>query len=239
ALKAIPRGIRALNQRFDVSHPANEVDDLIAAGPLEPEIASVAGPADPDLAEAVPARTRRRKKAEPEDDKPPTQLGMDMETPVSQWRHSADGWQLPPTKMLTPQPAAQDREADNKRRAALIEPTLGSFGVDAKVVEINKGPTVPQFGVEPGWDVKTPRVTERDAAGTVIVDTDGNPKTNEVEVSRTRIRVNRITALQNDLALALAAPALRIEAPVPGKAMVGIEVPNGSTSMVTLRQVME
>ena len=52
-------------------------------------------------------------------------------------------------------------------------------------------------------------------------------------VSRTRIRVNRITALQNDLALALAAPALRVEAPVPGKPMVGIEVPNGSTALVS------
>ncbi|MDA0302615.1 MAG: DNA translocase FtsK, partial [Chloroflexi bacterium] len=47
------------------------------------------------------------------------------------------------------------------------------------------------------------------------------------------------TALQNDLALALAAPALRIEAPVPGKPMVGIEVPNGTTSVVSLRSMME
>ncbi|MCA9856413.1 MAG: hypothetical protein KC458_03960, partial [Dehalococcoidia bacterium] len=164
---------------------------------------------------------------------------MDMETPVDQWRHSADGWQLPPTKLLTPQPAAADREADNQRRAQLIEQTLFSFGVDAKVVEINEGPTVTQFGVEPGWDVKTKTVTERDAAGSVLTDADGQPRTNEVEVSRTRIRVNRITALQNDLALALAAPALRIEAPVPGKAMVGIEVPNGSTTVVTMRQILE
>jgi S-DNA-T family DNA segregation ATPase FtsK/SpoIIIE len=87
--------------------------------------------------------------------------------------------------------------------------------------------------------VKTKNVTERDASGTIIVDGEGQPRTNEVEVSRTRIRVNRITALQNDLALALAAPALRIEAPVPGKAMVGIEVPNGSTSVVALRSIME
>ncbi len=239
-LRALPRAARALNRRFDVSRPANEADDLIAVAPAPAGgLEDVAGPADPDLAAAVPARAKRRKKEEPVDDKPPTQLGMDMETPIEQWRHSADGWQLPPTKMLTPQPAAQDRATENQRRASLIEQTLGSFGVDAKVVEINEGPTVTQFGVEPGWDVKTRTVTERDAAGNVILDADGNPRTNDVEVSRTRIRVNRITALQNDLALALAAPALRIEAPVPGKAMVGIEVPNGSTSMVTLRMVME
>ncbi|MEX2031671.1 MAG: DNA translocase FtsK, partial [Dehalococcoidia bacterium] len=235
-----------LNRRFDVSKPANEFDDLVdvdvvpaprsrAAAALE----EVVGPADPDLADAVPAKSKRRRKAEPEEEKTPTQLGMDMETPVSQWRHSADGWQLPPTKMLVPQPPSEDRAADNQRRAGLIEQTLGSFGVDAKVVEINEGPTVTQFGVEPGWDVRTRTVTERDASGAAILDAAGNQKTNDVEVSRTRIRVNRITALQNDLALALAAPALRIEAPVPGKAMVGIEVPNGSTTMVTLRQVME
>jgi S-DNA-T family DNA segregation ATPase FtsK/SpoIIIE len=53
------------------------------------------------------------------------------------------------------------------------------------------------------------------------------------------VRVNKITALQNDLALALAAPTLRIEAPVPGRAIVGIEVPNDSASVVTLRAVME
>jgi S-DNA-T family DNA segregation ATPase FtsK/SpoIIIE len=53
------------------------------------------------------------------------------------------------------------------------------------------------------------------------------------------VRVNKITALQNDLALALAAPSLRIEAPVPGRAIVGIEVPNDSATVVTLRHVME
>src|SRR5690606_14935895 len=146
-LRALPRGLAALNRRFDVSQPESEYDTMIAAAPeaplavLDPDLDDIAGPADPDLADAVPAKAKRRKKADPpEDEKPPTQLGMDMETPVAQWRHSADGWQLPPTKMLTPQPAAEDREADNKRRAALIEQTLSSFAVDSKVVEINEGP---------------------------------------------------------------------------------------------------
>ena len=59
------------------------------------------------------------------------------------------------------------------------------------------------------------------------------------EVSRTRVRVNQITSLANDLALALAAPSLRIEAPVPGRSVVGIEVPNTAASVVTMRSVME
>jgi S-DNA-T family DNA segregation ATPase FtsK/SpoIIIE len=53
------------------------------------------------------------------------------------------------------------------------------------------------------------------------------------------IQVKRITALQNDLSLALAAAPLRIEAPIPGKAAVGIEVPNKSASLVTIREVLE
>jgi S-DNA-T family DNA segregation ATPase FtsK/SpoIIIE len=53
------------------------------------------------------------------------------------------------------------------------------------------------------------------------------------------VQVKRITALQNDLSLALAAAPLRIEAPIPGKAAVGIEVPNKSASLVTIREVLE
>ena len=171
--------------------------------------------------------------------RPVSQLGMDMETPVGEWRTAADGWQLPPLKLLKKVEARVKSGPANQIRADLIVETLASFGVDSTVVEINEGPTVTQFGVEPGWDVKTRMVTERDSTGHAILDTTGNARQNEVEVARTRIRVNRITALQNDLALALAAPALRIEAPVPGKPMVGIEVPNGSTSIVSLRSIME
>ena len=53
------------------------------------------------------------------------------------------------------------------------------------------------------------------------------------------VRVQRITALSNDLALALSAPSIRIEAPVPGKPVVGIEIPNASTALVTLREILE
>ena len=64
---------------------------------------------------------------------------------------------------------------------------------------------------------------DRDRDGRPVLDKDGRPKTHQEEVSRTRVRVNQITSLQNDLALALAAPAIRLEAPVPGMARVGIE----------------
>ncbi|MBM4416152.1 MAG: DNA translocase FtsK [Chloroflexi bacterium] len=184
---------------------------------------------DEALEPGPPARPHRK----------PAQMPMDLEHPVQEWRHSPDGWQLPPTSTLVANVDPPDTTAENDRRAELIVETLASFGVDARVTQINEGPTVTQFGVEPGWDVRTRTLLERDTSGQPLLDPDGQPRLREREVSRTRIRVNRITALGNDLALALATPALRIEAPVPGKSVVGIEVPNASARVVTLRSVME
>ncbi|MEX1104395.1 MAG: DNA translocase FtsK, partial [Dehalococcoidia bacterium] len=166
-----------------------------------------------------------------EEDTEPQQLGLELSGP--------NGWQLPALEMLNaPQPSA-NRKHDNAARAQLIVDTLASFGVDASVVEINEGPTVTQFGVEPGWEVRHKDVPLKDENGRTLVGAYGRPRTERVETGRTRVRVNRITALQNDLALGLAAPSLRIEAPVPGRAIVGIEVPNDSATVVTLRHVME
>jgi len=154
-------------------------------------------------------------------------------------RRSRDGWQLPAMDVLVDKIAGDDGVADNQQRARLIEEALGSFGVDAKVVQVNEGPTVTQFGIEPGWEIKTRTVQERDKENKPILDKDGMPKTRVEEVSRTRVRVQQITSLANDLSLALAASSIRIEAPVPGKPVLGIEVPNATKSLVTLRSVVE
>jgi S-DNA-T family DNA segregation ATPase FtsK/SpoIIIE len=142
-----------------------------------------------------------------------------------------DGWRLPTTDILDMTPEVSFSEADNEQRKKLIEDSLASYGVDAKVVQINTGPTVTQFGVEPGWDTKYRDIREKDR--------DGNVTVRREEVSKTRVKVERISSLANDLALALAAPTIRIEAPVPGKSIVGIEVPNTTSDMVSLRGVVE
>jgi S-DNA-T family DNA segregation ATPase FtsK/SpoIIIE len=103
-------------------------------------------------------------------------------------------------------------DADLKR-ARVIEETLASFGAPGRVIEINRGPTVTQFGVEPDYV--------------------------ENRSGRTRVRVGKIASLSNDLALALAARTIRVEAPVPGKGFVGIEVPNDEIATVALRDVLE
>ena len=154
-------------------------------------------------------------------------------------RRTRSGWQLPAMDVLVDKAPSDGPAIDKEERARLIEATLASFGVDAKVVQINEGPTVTQFGIEPGWEIKTRTVVEKDADGKPVPGKDGQPKTRVEEVSRTRVRVQQITSLANDLALALAAPSIRIEAPVPGKPVLGIEVPNATKSLVTLRSVVE
>jgi len=170
--------------------------------------------------EAEAAGTRRRERSAP---------------PVWQSEHepilTPGGWHLPPIDILDkPAEVKLDRDAIDQR-ARLIEEALGSYGVEAKVVQVNIGPTVTQFGVEPGWDKKYKEVREKGR--------DGSYETKMEEVSRTRVRVDRITALANDLALALAAPSIRIEAPVPGAPVVGIEVPNTVFGSVALRSAIE
>jgi S-DNA-T family DNA segregation ATPase FtsK/SpoIIIE len=144
---------------------------------------------------------------------------------------TVDGWRLPPIDILDKSPEIQFSQADNMQRAKLIEEALGSYGVEAKVVQINAGPTVTQFGVEPGWDRRVREIKERDKEGRIRV--------RQEEVARTRVKVERISSLANDLALALAAASIRIEAPIPGQSVVGIEVPNSVASVVSLRGVIE
>lgn len=124
---------------------------------------------------------------------------------------------LPSLDLLQDPDEAAFDQADLQAKAQVIEETLESFGVPAKVVEINWGPRVTQFGVEPGYIIR------RGQGG---------------EETERKIRVAKIASLGNDLALALAAAPVRIEAPVPGRSIVGIEVPNSQVSTVSLRSVM-
>ena len=105
-----------------------------------------------------------------------------------------------------PNPGAASINGDDLRELAKkLVSALRSFGVDAKVLEVTKGPSVTRFELQPAEGV----------------------------------RVNRITALADDIAMTLAATAVRIEAPIPGKSAVGIEIPNKDVSSVLLREVIQ
>lgn len=116
-------------------------------------------------------------------------------------------WKYPSMSILTDTETGKADRGDIKGNAAIIEQTLESFGITARVVEVNLGPAVTQYALEV-------------ALGT---------------------KLSKITALERDLALALAAPTgtIRIEAPIPGRSLVGIELPNRSPEVVPLKKMLD
>jgi S-DNA-T family DNA segregation ATPase FtsK/SpoIIIE len=123
-------------------------------------------------------------------------------------------WELPDFRNLLKE--GREQRVDDEvllDKARMIEDTLDSFGAPGKVVKVNPGPVITQFGVEPDY----------------LVNRSGK---------RTRVKVSSIARLEADLALALDARSIRIEAPVPGKGFVGIEVPNDEITAVNLYDVM-
>lgn len=116
-------------------------------------------------------------------------------------------WKYPSMDILSETETGKADRGDIKGNAAIIEQTLESFGITARVVEVNLGPAVTQYALEV-------------ALGT---------------------KLSKITALERDLALALAAPTgtIRIEAPIPGRSLVGIELPNRSPEFVPLKKMLQ
>lgn len=125
---------------------------------------------------------------------------------------------LPPLHLLSNDTSRPLDEETIQATAQQIETTLAEFGIPAKVVGYRTGPTVTQYAVEPGFIDK---------------------ENSEGESTKQKIRVAQISALSKDLTLALSAERLRIEAPVPGRAYIGIEIPNSSNALVRLRPVLE
>lgn len=105
-----------------------------------------------------------------------------------------------------------------ERKKQIIVQTLADFGLPTDITDVRQGPAITQFGVLPGY-------LERPGP-------DG-------ELKPVKVRVGQIASLNKDLAMALQVPRLRIEAPVPGRGIVGIEVPNDETGVVRLRSLLE
>jgi len=116
-------------------------------------------------------------------------------------------FQLPPLGLLERGQKAKGTRGEKEiaDKVRLLETTLETFGVKARVVEVSRGPTVTRFEVQPAPGVK----------------------------------VSKVVSLADDIALSLAAQGVRIEAPIPGKSAIGIEVPNQEVSLVRLREVLE
>lgn len=129
------------------------------------------------------------------------------------------GERLPPLNLFPGEQTSRPDERTINQTAGLIMKTLSEFGIPAQVIGYRVGPAVTQFAVQPGFIKK--------------------PGSNEDDPQLMKVRVAQIASLEKDLTLALSAERLRIEAPVPGKPYVGIEVPNSRTSLVRLRPILE
>jgi S-DNA-T family DNA segregation ATPase FtsK/SpoIIIE len=129
-----------------------------------------------------------------------------IEIPSSVSQASKAIWEYPPLSLLSDEIGGKADRGNIKQNTAVIEETLESFGIEARVAEVNGGPAVTQYALEikPGT------------------------------------KLSRITTLSNDLALALAAPTgqIRIEAPIPGRSLIGVEVPNRSLEFVPLKKML-
>ncbi|MCL1804456.1 MAG: DNA translocase FtsK [Clostridiales bacterium] len=164
-------------------------------------------PAAPSTAVSLAAaggRAGRRKKAE---DGQPDDGEL---LPAERGARPAKGqqaYQTPGLSLLRagPKAAGQRQSKVVSENVRILEKTLSDFGVKAVVTQVNRGPSITRYELQPAPGVK----------------------------------VSRITSLSDDIALALAASNIRIEAPIPGKAAVGIEVPNEERAMVSLREILE
>ncbi len=173
-------------------------------------------PQDEPPATKKPARARPRRAALP----PAYRKSFKVQPPPeetaspAEWERADD---LPPLDLLRAGKMVQPDERTINQTAGLIEKTLAEFGIPAQVIGFRVGPTVTQFAVRPGFIEKG----------------DGE------DARRLKVRVAQIASLRRDLALALSAERLRIQAPVPGQSYVGIEVPNERVSVVHMRPLLQ
>ena len=159
-------------------------EDPIAPEPEEGEAAS------------APGATRERK---------PAPEAADRALPQGSVMND-DGYILPPADLLEEaQPmAGNSQEQLVQERSIVLMKALRQFGIEANVVQVDRGPVVTMYELSPAPGVK----------------------------------VHRIMALENDIAMALKATSIRIVAPIPGKSTVGIEVPNLTRGIVRLRELL-
>jgi S-DNA-T family DNA segregation ATPase FtsK/SpoIIIE len=198
-------------------HIAGEIPPVIVATPVPASAATVT----PEEAAVVKSgEPVSRKKAAPSI--PPEfrtsfkSAEKKDEKPVKPLERGED---LPPLSILLAETAVRADDRTINQTAGLIMKTLADFGIPATVIGYRVGPSVTQFAVQPGFIKK--------------------PGSDEEDVQQMKVRVAQIASLEKDIALALSAQRLRIEAPVPGKPYVGIEVPNTHSAVVRLKTLLE
>lgn len=203
-----------------MKHASSELDDIIkkaASVPPKPTPktcpdADEQGQLKKDIANAIKKKQSTlasdKINTTEELDMPDAPTAADIQNEISENKHEAVVYKFPPVSLLKEADNdrnAEDAEAEMKANADTLVDTLKSFGVQTRIVDIHRGPTVTRYELQPSAGVK----------------------------------ISKITALADDIALNLAAAGVRIEAPIPGKAAVGIEVPNRVKDVVSIREMIE
>ena len=119
-----------------------------------------------------------------------------------------------------------------------IKKTLGQYDVEVEIGQVQPGPVVTLYGLIPGWIKKTKKEKQFDSEGNPIVDEKGKHVLKEVE-RKNRVKVDAIFAREKDLSLALKTPSIRIETPVLGESLVGIEVPNPNPGVIGIKSMLK
>lgn len=204
-----------------ISAASNELDDIIrkaASAKDRQPIIAVKNPVNADTpkkaASAKPAQTKQstlasnKIRTDDELDMPDAPTAADIQHEISEQTAKAVTYTFPPIDLLKNVDNSlnsAEAEAEMKNNADTLVDTLKSFGVQTRIVDIHRGPTVTRYELQPSAGVK----------------------------------ISKITGLSDDIALNLAAAGVRIEAPIPGKAAVGVEVPNRVKDIVTIREMIE
>ncbi|MHB8628985.1 MAG: DNA translocase FtsK [Aggregatilineales bacterium] len=199
------------------------INGVAAPAPATPKVVpSTSAPVPPPTAQPAPSTSKAPGSTRMVLSRPAPELSRRVKRfSVADFKESRRALKLvsgqPPITLLDETELNRPSEDEINTNARIIENTLLEFDIDVEVVEVKVGPTVTQYAVQPFREVT-------DAQGQVVTQ---------------RVRVNKISSLSSDLALALSAKRLRIQSYVPGHTYMGIEVPNRTPSIVALRAVME
>ncbi len=206
----IPKTSLDEKQRKVVSAYYGETTESEPESPAAPEPEEKTDDIKPEIESALKAA---KNEAEAEKRDIPTEKTAEptkpaeFSVPEKETEPKAEGYSYPPLSLLNKSKATDTAalSAELDHTAEHLVDTLKSFGVETRIVDISRGPTVTRYELQP-------------CAG---------------------VKISKITNLADDIALNLATAGVRIEAPIPNKAAVGIEVPNKASAVVGVRGILE
>ena len=158
--------------------------------------------------------------------------------PVKQLSKNTKSYNLPSIDLLDDLKEISISESEINATAQKIQDTLHQYDVDVEIGQVQPGPVVTLYGLKPGWITKTKKEKKFDSDGNVMTDENGRQIMKEVE-SKNGVRVDSIISREKDLSLALKTPSIRIETPVLGESLVGIEVPNPNPGIIGIKSLIK